>query len=261
MKDYGVQVYARGVVIHGDGRRRVWDEHGVRPVLPGGVTRGDRGLVRAMSRASYRRLEFIACNAAASLRTLITLTYHARAQAWENDEGRNLRIVRRSKRDLNRFLSCLRRELGENLWVQEFQERGVIHYHLLCEGSPSHGRVTAVWVRATNEQDDDAALQYAVRVEAAQGEESVRSYLGRYLGKGRQKSLPAGVGAAGRWWGRSKGLGLALKRELVVQGFDERMPRDAAARAQRSFRRWLSHRLKYRVHGGVFLDCAVTPIS
>jgi hypothetical protein len=39
-----------------------------------------------------------------------------------------------------------------------------------------------------------------------------------------------------------------------VQGLEERLPREVAARAQRSFRLWLSHRLRYRVRGGVFLD-------
>jgi hypothetical protein len=80
-----------------------------------------------------RNLAFVAANAGVEFRSHLTLTYHAVNESWEDDQGRNRRIVNRSKRDLNRFLKAMRPQLGAYLWVQECQERGVIHYHLLAE--------------------------------------------------------------------------------------------------------------------------------
>ncbi len=53
----------------------------------------------------------------------------------EDDRARNQRIVRRSKVDLHRFIVRLGDELGRCVWIQEFQVRGVLHYHMLCENS------------------------------------------------------------------------------------------------------------------------------
>ena len=49
----------------------------------------------------------MAANAAVAFRTHLTLTYHANVERWEEDGERNARVARRSKRDLNRFLSAL----------------------------------------------------------------------------------------------------------------------------------------------------------
>jgi hypothetical protein len=65
-----------------------------------------------------KRLELVAASATNEFRSLLTLTYHAQCEAWEDDASRNGRIVLRSKRDLNRFLSSMRRELGAYVWVQ-----------------------------------------------------------------------------------------------------------------------------------------------
>jgi hypothetical protein len=113
-----------------------------------------RGVIRGFSRGSRRRLEFVAANLEARFQTLVTLTYHANVERWEDDAERNRRVVLRSKRDLNRFLSCLRGEFGQYLWVQEFQQRGVVHYHVLVTGvfksrvSPTPGPPLSVTLRA-----------------------------------------------------------------------------------------------------------------
>jgi len=256
MPDYGVQIYSAGIVFHLDGRPRVRDEDGERLAAPGILQRGRRGRIGKLTRSSLTRLEFIAANAAGRFATLLTLTYHGNQEAGEDEALRNFRIAKRSKCDLNRFFSSLRGELGAYLWVQEFQARGVVHYHVMCEGRPSCERVMLAWVRATGQLEDEAARKHSVKVDAIRGEHEVRSYLGRYLGKSRQKSLPEGVSSAGRWWGRSKGLKLQLVRELVTQGQAEGLPRAAACRVARSLRAWLSKRLGYRVRGGVFRDWA-----
>jgi hypothetical protein len=254
MQDYGAQIYVAGIIFHLDGRPRVYDEQGERPAAPGVLHRGRRERVGALTRSSLTRLEFIAANAAGRFASLVTLTYHGEQEPGEDERVRNYRIAKRSKKDLNRFLTSVRKELGAYLWVQEFQVRGVVHYHVMCEGRPMEERIALAWVRATGQLEDLAARKHAVKVDSIRSEEQVRSYLGRYLGKSRQKSLPDGVSAAGRWWGRSKGLKLELKRELVTQGQAERLPRTNACKVARSLRTWLGKRLGFKVRGGAFRD-------
>jgi len=234
----------------------VRDEDGERLAAPGILQRGRRGRVGKLTWSSLTRLEFIALNAAGRFASLLTLTYHGNQETGEDEPLRNFRIAKRSKQDLNRFFCSVRDDLGAYLWVQEFQARGVVHYHVMCEGRPSHERIMLAWVRATGQLDDAAARKHGVKVDAIEGERQVRSYLGRYLGKSRQKSLPEGVSSAGRWWGRSRGLKLKLVRELVTQGQAERLPRAAACRARRSFRKWLSKRLALKLRGSVLRDWA-----
>jgi hypothetical protein len=45
-------------------------------------------------------------------------------EAWEDDAARSGRIACRSKRDLNRFLAAMQRELGAYLWIQELEFPG-----------------------------------------------------------------------------------------------------------------------------------------
>jgi hypothetical protein len=254
MEDYGLRLYVAGLVVHRDHRPRVSCDGGIRPAVAAVIQGGRRGGIAAFSESSRRRLEFVAANCCARFRTLVTLTYHARVEAWETDAVRNRRIVKRSKRDLNRFLARMRREMGPYLWIQEFQSRGVIHYHLLCEGGLSPERCVVVWTRATGELDDADALRHAVRVESVSGQKQVRSYLGRYLGKQRQKLLPPGVEGAGRWWGRSRRLELEIVREIVTHGRENIEVCAVSAKVLRSLRRWLSGRLKFRIRGGQLVD-------
>jgi hypothetical protein len=255
MRDYVVRVYRNGVWIHGDGRKRHKDRFGRRYLAPREERgSGERGVLRAFSRASQRMLEFVAANVAGQFHSLLTLTYHANVERWEDDGERNHRIVLRSKRDLNRFLTCLRPELGAYLWVQEFQARGVVHYHVLCQGEPTQARVTVAWARATDALDDAAALLHAAKVERIASEHAARVYVGRYLGKVRQKVLPPGVDGAGRWWGRSRSLELALLVEVVAG--EAGMPNAIAAgiRIQRCVRKYIGKVFKGRFRGGRFLD-------
>jgi len=253
MELYGVQVYRGGIVLHRDQRKFGWEGGQFGP-LKREVVRGDRKPIAAFSEPSRKRFEFIAANCACEFKSLITLTYHAEAQNWEDVEGRNLRIVRRSKTDLQRFLNCMRKELGHYIWVQEFQGRGVIHYHLLCEGEPSQERCTWAWLRATGEWRDEQAIEHAVKVDAVKGERQVRSYLGRYLGKGRQKNLPPGIDGAGRWWCRSRGLKLVMLRQIISHSPQGGNMRHEAVCVLRSFRRWLSGEVHFRVTSGMFID-------
>lgn len=255
MKEHGLRIFAGGFALHGDRRRRYWSKEGVEEIVKLEYGRGGRRAgVRAFSEASRKRLELIAASAAVEFRSMLTLTYHAKAEAWEDDAARNGRIVTRSKRDLNRFLTTMRRELGAYLWVQEFQERGVLHYHLLCEHEVEESRTSLAWCRATDALDDAAALKHAVKVEAIVGQTPARWYIGRYLGKGRQKLLPKGVEAGKRWWGRSRSLALRVLADLVVLPEGETVPRPTAARVVRSLRRFFRGELGFRYRGGMVVD-------
>src|SRR5689334_14921010 len=239
MQDYGVQVYPAGIVFHREGPRGLaleWKGQTQR------AARGDRAPITELSRASRKGLEFVSANAPAVFRSLVTLTYRAVRASGENDAERNERIAARCKRDLNRFLTTMRQEVGRYLWVLEFQERGVVHFHVLCEGTPARDRCAVAWGRASGELDDVAAIKHAVRVDPLAHQRRARSYLGRYLGKVRQKSLAAGVLWPGRWWGRSRSLRLEAVREIVTHSKEEPIRERLAVLVVRTLRRWLSRR-------------------
>jgi hypothetical protein len=206
-----------------------------------------------MSVPSKRRLEFVAANGYVSFRTHLTLTYHARVARWEDDAERNWRIVKRSKKDLNRFLTCLRRELGRYLWVQEFQARGVVHYHVLCEGVVSQDRAAIAWCRATGEMDDASAVEHAVRLRVVEDERKARGYLGRYVTKMRQKCLPPGVDGAGRWWGRSRSLGLEVLEQVVSARASDWCRNGLAVRAVRCLRKYVARMQRRKFRGGAMV--------
>jgi hypothetical protein len=205
-----------------------------------------RGAIRAFSVASARGLAFVTANAAVAFRSLLTLTYHASGGEWGDDGTRNLAVVKRSKGDLNRFLSALRGELGAYLWVQEFQVRGVVHYHVLCEREVGEPRVQVAWCRAIGALEDAAAMKHGAKVEAIRAEAGARSYLGKYLGKGRQKLLPAGVEGAGRWWGSSRSLPLDLQAEVVGCEANGEVWTRAEAQVVRCVRKYLQRALPAR---------------
>lgn len=257
MKDYGVRVYRQGIDFRLDHRHRdLKGEAFLIRIRQSAQRPADkrRGVIRDLSATSARRLEFIAANVGTPLTTILTLTYRANARPGETDEERNFRVARRSKEDLNRFLTCLRLELGGYLWVQEFQERGVVHYHVLCEKPVTEQRVRIVWCRATDALDDEAALRYAVKVERIANPVGARSYVGRYMGKQRQKSLPAGVTGAGRWWGRSRSLQLDLVTEVIACEREAQDGSPVEIWVQRQLRRYLTRVFGRKFKGGFFVN-------
>lgn len=250
---YGVRVYRFGFEFRGDGRRRIR--------LPGGRelfeklrTSSFRGRIRGWTKASARRMTLVAANALAIFATHMTLTYRARAEAWEQDAERNRRVIRRSKEDLHRFLCCLRSELGPYLWVQEFQTRGVVHYHVLSERAVSQERATMAWCRASGQLEDPLVVRHGVRVQDVRHQRAARHYLGRYMGKEQQKRVPDGVDGAGRWWGRSRSLGLDLLCELVTHDRAEGVRRPGELQVARCLRRYVSKVIRGKFRGGMVLD-------
>ena len=161
-----MRLFPHGIDFRSDRRRRRKGVLGTFIMEERARRGGFRGEIKAFSRASQRRLAFVFANVGTRFRSLVTLTYHAQAESWEGVGDRNRRIVQRSKRDLNRFLTAMRPQMGAYLWVQEFQARGVVHYHLVCERELFEPEIRLVWCRAIDALDDAAARRYAAKVDA-----------------------------------------------------------------------------------------------
>ena len=254
---YGVRVYRFGFEFRGDGRKRVrypsgrWLFLKPRTVL---FREKFRRKIRGWTKASARRMTLIAANALAIFATHMTLTYRARAEAWEQDAERNRRVIKRSKADLHRFLCCLRSELGPYLWAQEFQTRGVVHYHILCAQVVTQERATIAWCRASSQLEDPLVIRHGVQVQDVRHERAARHYLGRYMGKEQQKRLPRGVIGAGRWWGRSRSLRLDQLCEVVTHDRADGIRRPGELQVARCLRRYVGKVLKGKFRGGMLLD-------
>ena len=262
MDGYGVGVYSRGVELHTDGRIRRRDRLGVRtlesPFRSGG---GPRGAIRGFTRESRRRLAWVLANAPVEFATHATFTYHARVDERDGDEvaRRNRELVQRAKRDLNRFLACVSREVGRVVWIQEFQKRGAVHFHALFEHAVDERRLALAWCRATDQLHDPHALAHAVKVRQVEDQTAARKYLIRYFGKGVQKQLPAGVDRAGRFWGASRSLRVGPVAEVVTCPPKHRHHDKAALAVTRAARQFISRAVGFKYRGGrlVFWDGGV----
>ena len=205
---YGLRVFPFGIELRTDGRRSGWR----RKQWPGWLKKREgelvyvrpRGLIRAYSPASAKRLAMLVANSGAEFQRFITLTYHGVPLAGESAGKRNRRLVANSKRDLHRFLVVMRDELGRYIWVQEFQTRGAVHFHLLCEGTVSPERVTEAWLRAIGSLGDTAAHLHGVKCEPIRDQRQAGSTSAiTSSGKGaRQRGI---VRESGRSPGRSRG--------------------------------------------------------
>ena len=80
MKDYGVRVYRQGIDFKADSRiRDVKGEAFIIPFRFAHWAHTKRGAISGLSKASAKRLEFIAANVGTRLTTLVTLTYRENA--------------------------------------------------------------------------------------------------------------------------------------------------------------------------------------
>jgi hypothetical protein len=236
-----------------DGRHRKRDRLGIvhfKPLFP--TSGGPRGAIQGFSVDSRRRLAWTLANAPVDFAVHITLTYHARVDETDGDQVavRNRSLVERAKADLNRLLACLRAEIGAYCWIQEFQKRGAIHFHILCEHAIAPERVALAWCRATGQLDDPHALKHAVRVRRVEDQTTVRRYLVKYFGKAAQKSRPPGVDRAGRYWGASRDLRAEPLAEVVTCHPKARKHDRSALQVRRAFQRYVSKCVGFKWRGG-----------
>ncbi len=253
MDGYFTAVYAHGIWSHTDGRVRRVDRMGVRTMEQlFGSKGGPRGEIQGFTRGSRLRLKWLLANAPVEFATHATLTYHARVDESDGDQvaKRNRELVKRSKADLGRLLATIRKERGRFIWIQEFQERGALHFHLLLENAVPQQRLAVAWCRPTGQLHDPAAVKHSVKVRPVEDQVAARRYLLRYFGKAKQKVLPAGVDRAGRFWGASRSL-TPVPLVVVKSAASKSRRSDAAANTiRRVLHRFTSRALGFKFRRG-----------
>ena len=175
---------------------------------PAAADRPKRGSVRAFSARSRRRL-FKTCAAVPWSRygaavMFVTLTYPGQGYPNETGEGkRHLDALR--KRWARKWGSCA------YVWKQEFQRRGVVHYHLGVMVRDvldyPEWRLLQTWLAQTwygiVNSGDPRHLAAGVQLDRATG--NLASYFAKYASskgdKEYQHECPAEWPTAGRWWG------------------------------------------------------------
>lgn len=189
----GIDIYENDVVVKRQGEAPNAD------VVP-------RGVVTEFTKASRRRLAFVASNTAVEFRTMLCLTY---PREFPTD-GKQV------KKHLLAFLKWLRRDTGgiEYLWFLEFQRRGAPHIHILIdwpwprtriEERDFRFRVISTWYRICD-TGDVRHLQAGTSAEKLRSSRGGAFYAIKYAMKMRQKAVPEGYRNCGRFWGHSHGV-------------------------------------------------------
>lgn len=189
----GIEIYKNDVVVRRQGLNK-------RP--PETI----RGKVTEFSKASRRRLAFVASNTTVPLRTMITLTYPAEYPS----DGKTV------KAHLRTFLTWLQKETGgcEYLWFLEFQQRGAPHFHILTDWPlPKHRGNKVLWYAKIAKRWYDIAdtgdpkhLQAGTRTETLRSAEGGARYAVKYAQKMRQKTVPETYQDVGRFWGHTRNV-------------------------------------------------------
>lgn len=165
-----------------------------------------RGVVHGFSPRSAGRMRDYLLAARVDYRTMGTLTY----PSW-SERGANPVAF---KRDLRCFLKRLSRYLVEQrrfegrmltgwsiFWWLEWTQSGVAHFHWFCTDFVGKRWLSAAWADITCE-GDARVVAAATRIEMLRGGRAAAArYAWSYASKTEQKNLPAGIEAAGRWWG------------------------------------------------------------
>lgn len=115
-----------------------------------------------------------------------------------------------AKRAFKRFSMRVRRAFPQTsiVWRMEYQERGAIHFHLLCFNLPywSQKELQKTWEACTGES------RSIVDIRLVHGARSVMAYVSKYIAKASQTELPTSLDdvsyqhdcseeSAGRFWG------------------------------------------------------------
>jgi hypothetical protein len=181
-----------------------------------------RGIIRSASVRTLIRGGFQIANAPVDFDLMTTLTFRDRPE--------------NAKEALRHW--CCRVELfaGPEVawgWVQEYQQRGVVHYHVLhrqedlanldSEAIPvfravGHGKaaktvlsgrleafIAETWMNCIGDRSmQTRRFNYGGITEVIKNPAAIGTYLGRYLAKLGQKTLPEGELPQGRWWWLSR---------------------------------------------------------
>lgn len=226
------EVYRRGCLVTG------WPQR-----WPRRAATGRRGVIRHQSRRSLIRASWAISNTEADFSLFSTLTF----REPHKDPKACLR-------------SFIRTSLGLDpcrhpyAWVQEYQTRGVVHYHLLWNyadsimqegfGYPETYRdvvrrkqsvrvlsgdaeayLIREWVSLVGDYDPKfLRFQSGGVHERVTNPELAGTYLGSYAGKEGQKRLPDGEAPQGRWWYISDAAKPVPRRTVTVDAWLDKKP-------------------------------------
>jgi len=161
---------------------------------------GVRKAIFEFSDKSRAHLDHICCNSGHRIKAQVCLTYHDQNPT----DGEQI------KRDLDRFLKSYRRRFpGEGyLWVLEFQNRGVPHFHLFLTVMPSREmqkKFARSWVKITNGTNNQYWF-HARRHAWMKWNMDNGKYATKYVEKQEQKNVPQAFQNVGRFWGCSRNI-------------------------------------------------------
>jgi hypothetical protein len=150
-----------------------------------------RGKVAGMSAKSRKRLlELVTTLASARMLIFITVTYRTAPSSQD------------AKRHLHAFLQRIYRRapMSAVIWKMETQERGAIHFHLLCFNLPfwRKKQVQSAWGEITGEEKP------FTRIEAIRARKKAFAYVAKYMAKSVKSGFnyaPYPNEASGRTWG------------------------------------------------------------
>jgi hypothetical protein len=180
--------------------------------------KGKRGIIRSMSARSRIRAAWCIANSPKDFDLMTTLTFRERHPE--------------AKECLRAWCLAARLNRPEQVpwgWAMEFQERGVVHFHIVHRTEQLfrdfkiswakwawyerrgqqreilQGRLGKLlqdmWIAAVGDETQEfLRFQRGGITERMSKPELTARYLGGYLGKGAQKNLPEDEPPQGRWW-------------------------------------------------------------
>lgn len=176
---------------------------------------GQRGnTIERLSHRSRARLLMLATETKVQFQSMMTLTYGAEFPY----EGK------RVKKDLNRFLTWVRRRLKcEYLWFLEFQKRGAPHIHILLSTERiDRYEFAKAWCEIASDNPEERIKIFKVHAhpdqwQAVRKNNGLVRYVAKYATKCRQKTVPKEYQNVGRFWGASREVKDSMPEPVDVQ--------------------------------------------
>jgi hypothetical protein len=181
---------------------------------------GIRGKIDSFSQSSKRRLKLTAVDASPILISQFCLTYHEKRPSG-----------RETKHHVNMWLKRLNRAFPEicYLWILEFQERGVPHFHIFLSyprDTPGLQEMMAeAWHEIADSDSEEHLCFHLHPKNFIAWEMGMGGYVCKYLDKEHQKRIPEGFEGVGRFWGCSRGL-RRVERVVNLEELDEKFTRE-----------------------------------
>lgn len=160
-----------------------------------------RGEIKGFSPESARRLRLLIRNTDDLWTGFVTLTYPGPSFNFspEKLDGPTC------KKHIHAFCTWLGRQKIAYVWILEFQDRGIPHFHFLVSGFINKDRLSQKWYEIVG-SGDIRHLAAGTRVDGVKNPDQVGAYMGSYMTKLDQKTVPEGFKRVGRFWGASRCL-------------------------------------------------------